>query len=269
MTINPASTSPEDVITEVRDVLHGLPACIAGSTVAAYIYDLPLGQAADVDVFAYTEYSLVTGIEKLSHAGWSFNDRFERVWARWMNFGLHGWHTNSMKMVSPTGVETNLVYKKTGGNALSSLAAVLESFDFGLLGAGYDLSDMTQGSALRDMREYLFGTTEGPLPLMPNKREAWRSGFISQYNGLREAGRYAKYHQYGHDMSHVKDDLVLGYGKISSYLRDRGDVDKVLLADIYDAIRLYIEDDNIDKLADAGKKIPQLDQLDLILEELE
>ena len=104
---------------------------------------------------------------------------------------------------------------------------------------------------------------------MPNKRDNWRSGFISQYNGLREAGRYAKYHTYGYDMSLVRDDLLEGYFNAVAYLSQRDNPDKQLLAQIYEAIALAIEDENITELVEFGKKIPQLDSLDQIMEALE
>ena len=111
---------------------------------------------------------------------------------------------------------------------------------------------------------------------MPNKRMDWRNGFISQYNGVREVGRYAKYVQYGHDLSLVKDDLVTGYWSAATYLKDRAgraitgqDQDKALLAAIYETIAKMIEADQIDECAEAGKKILVLDQLDQIMEALE
>ena len=258
---------PGVVIEDVLKNLATLPACVAGSVVASDLYDLPLMDTSDVDVFCYTEQALINGISRLLASGYTLDERHDRVWGRWLKYGLRGWHTNSLKLHSPQGIETNLVYKLVGGVPMNSLASVLESFDFGLLASGYDLSD----GAWRDMRSFLFPTYDltGPLPLMPNKREAWRNGFISQYNGLREAGRYAKYTRYGHDLSLVKDDLVTGYWQISSYLRDRGDQDKLTLAQIYETIALKIEEDAIDELAEASKEILTLDSLDQILEVLE
>lgn len=104
---------------------------------------------------------------------------------------------------------------------------------------------------------------------MPGKRNAWRSGFISQYNGLREAGRYAKYHTYGYDLSSVSADLVQGYRMVSAYHRTSFDDDKQLLADIYDALASKIEADEIDELAESYKTLDFKDSLELILEALE
>jgi hypothetical protein len=195
------------------------------------------------------------------------DDRFSRVWERWLRYGMRGWHTNSMRLESLDGVETNVVYKITDSHPTTSLAQVLESFDFGLLGMGYDVETGTY----RDLRPYLFPGYDinGPLPLMPNKRENWRSGFISQYNGLREAGRYAKYHGYGYDLSAVKDDLITGYHMVSAYHRTSFDKDKHLLADIYDKLAELISLDDIDELAERYKTLDFKDSLELILESLE
>ena len=104
---------------------------------------------------------------------------------------------------------------------------------------------------------------------MPNKQNDWANGFISQYNGLRESGRYAKYVNYGYDMSIIKDDMLTGYALIARFMRDRGDPEKIQLAEIYERIAELIADDDIDQLMKAGSLIPTLDQLDQILEALE
>jgi len=104
---------------------------------------------------------------------------------------------------------------------------------------------------------------------MPAKRDNWLGGFISQYNGLREAGRYAKYHGYGYDMSAVRDDLVHGYRMAWSYHSSSFDDDKKLLGDIYGRIAVLLEDDAIDELTESYKQLDFKDPLDQILEALE
>ena len=239
---------------------------IAGSCVAAQAHGLPDGYS-DLDVFVPTEQVLVSTIQTLLNNGYVMDDRFSRVWERWLRYGFKGWHTNSMKMENLNGLEVNVVYKITDGHPTTSLAQVLESFDFGLLGMGYDMETGTY----RDMRPYLFPgyDIEGPLPLMPGKRAAWRSGFISQYNGLREAGRYAKYHQYGYDLSSVSADLVTGYHMVAAYHRQSFDDDKQLLAQIYETLALTIEAGDIDELAESYRNLDFKDSLELILEALE
>jgi hypothetical protein len=253
-------------VQEVRRLLKGEPVFLAGSLVAAQTYRLP-DAWSDVDLFCPTHTELVIVGQRLIDAGFKLPDRMERTWERWKRYGFKGWHTNSLKLMSPQHVEFNLVFKTLGGHPTNSLAQVIESFDFGLLATGWDLESDT----FRDMRSYLFPgmDPDGPLPMMPNKREAWRNGFISQYNGLRECGRYAKYHAYGYDLSMVKDDLVSGYWEGSSYLSTHFDVNKQMLGRIYETIAAHIEHDNITELVEASKQINYTDSLDQIMEALE
>lgn len=254
-------------IADVQALLTGEPVFLTGSLVAEVAYG-KTDSHHDVDIFTPTPEVLVAMIQKLIGHGYTFEERFERAWIRWLRYGFKKWHTNSMRLRSPAGVETNLVYKLTDGHPTTSLAQVLESFDFGLLGMGYDLE---RDNELHDLRPYLFPgmDPDGPLPMMPNKRANWRNGFISQYNGLREAGRYAKYHGYGYDMSLVKDDLITGYWAASLYMSTTFDADKQLLGKIYEAIAAHIEADNIDELELAYKKLDFNDALDAIMEALE
>ena len=263
------SLTTEAAIAVVAAPLTGLPACIAGSSVAALVYDKPLGENADIDVFCYTEEALIAAMTILrANLHFNLNERYDRVYGRWLKFGLKNWHTNSIKFDCIYGFQVNLVYKMTGSIPNNSLASVLESFDFGLLGTGFDLS---LDNKLRDLRPFLFPGYDlsGPLPLMPNKQEAWRNGFISQYNGLREAGRYAKYSLYGYDLSLIKPALLEGYELAIRYLRDRGDDEKLVLADIYEAIADKIHTDANEELLEANNLILTLDSLDMILDALE
>lgn len=254
------------LIADVRNLLAGEPVFLTGSLVAEEAYG-ETNAHHDVDLFCPTSQVLIALGQRLLCEGYRLDDRFERVWVRWLRYGFKTWHTNSLRLWSPAGVETNLVYKLTDGHPTTSLAQVIESFDFGLLAVGYDL-ELDQ---YRDMRGYLFPGMDpnGPLPMMPNKRMNWRNGFISQYNGLREAGRYAKYHGYGYDMSLVKDDLVTGYWEASAYLSGTFDDEKQQLAKIYEVIALKIEDDAIDELSEAYATLDFKDSLDSIMEALE
>jgi hypothetical protein len=254
------------IISDVRSLLQGQPVFLAGSLVAEETYG-KTDAHTDVDLFCPTNQVLISVGQQMLSAGYTLDSRFERVWARWLRYGFKTWHTNSLKLMSPSGVETNLVYKLTDGHPTTSLSQVIESFDFGLLATGYDLETDTY----RDLRSYLFPglDPQGPLPLMPNKRDNWRNGFISQYNGLRECGRYAKYHGYGYDMSAVKDDLVTGYFEAALYMSTHFDAEKQQLGKIYDAIGNHIQFDNIDQLTLAYKTLDFKDSLDSIMEALE
>lgn len=259
-------TTPDHALAGVQGLLRRTPVFVAGSCVAAQTYGKP-DAWSDLDVFVPTQQVLISTVQTLLNHGYTLDDRFERVWHRWLKYGLKGWHTNSMRLHSVDDVETNVVYKLVDGHPTTSLAQVLESFDFGLLATGYDL----ETDQFRDMRDYLFPGLNpvGPLPMMPSKRDNWINGFISQYNGLREAGRYAKYHAYGYDMSAVRSDLLTGYRMAADYMLDHYKEDKRTLGEIYVKIAERIEADEIDDLAESYKVLDFSDPLDLILEALE
>lgn len=259
-----------DIISDVSSRLRGMPVFLAGSLVAEATYG-KTGSHSDVDIFCPTDHALISAGQRLLDQGYKLDDRFSRVWARWIRYGFKKWHTNSLRLHSPQGIETNLVYKLTDGHPTTSLSQVLESFDFGLLSTGYEMEDGSH----RDLRDYLFPTASrsdklsGRLPLMPNKRDNWRNGFISQYNGLREVGRYVKYHDYGYDMSLVKDDLVTGYWAASTYFSTSFEDEKKQLGQIYEVIATKMEDDDIDDLRAAAQQVDYKDSLDTIMEALE
>jgi hypothetical protein len=265
--------SADIVIADVRSRLAGEPVFLAGSLVAEQAYG-KTDAHSDVDIFCPTLNVTIAMTQKLLCQGFTLDDKFSRVWQRWLKFGTKGFHTNSMRMHDPGGVEWNLIYKLADGHPTTSLSQVLESFDFGLLGMGWDL----ESDRYMDLRPFLFedlfpqfGKADAfvPLPLMPNKRSAWRNGFISQYNGLREFGRYAKYHERGYDMSLVKDDLVTGYWAASLYFSTAFEEEKQKQGQIYEVIARHIESDNIDELLKATKLIDYKDSLDMIMEALE
>lgn len=261
--------SARDIIDAVRSLLTGEPVFLAGSLVAEDVYG-KTNAHDDVDLFVPTQTVLMSVVQFLICQGFTMNERMARTWFRWQRYGMKNWHTNSMKLMAPAnlgGFEVNVVYKLTEGHATTSLSQVVESFDFGLLATGWELETDT----FRDFRSALFPghVLTGPLPLMPNKRANWRAGFISQYNGLREAGRYVKYARYGYDLTLVKDDLVTGYYEAESFYSNSFKEDFKKLGKIYELIALKIEGDEFDDLAAAAKEIDYKDDLDVIMEALE
>lgn len=259
------TTPPSEAIKSVTGQLHGTPAFVAGSCVAADAHGL--SEFSDIDVFVPSQPVLFITIQRLLDQGYYLDERFDRVWYRWQRYGLKGWHTNSMRMYSMDDIETNVVYKLVDGHPTTSLAQVLESFDFGLLAMGVE----TETGVYRDLRNYLFPGLDpnGPLPMMPNKRDNWRQGFISRYNGLREGARLAKYHGYGYDMSAVIDDMLLGYRMAATYHMSSFDSEKQVLGQIYNTIVDRIENGTLEELAESYKSLDFNDPLDEIMEALE
>ena len=256
---------PSDAIAEFRSDLDGEPVNLAGSCVGADEYGL--SDFADIDGFVPTEQVLMTITQKLLDRGYTMDEKFDRVWYRWQRYGLKGWHTNSMKLVSRSDVEVNIIYKTVSGHPVRTLAQVLESFDFGLLAVGYDL----EHGVKRDLRSYLHPDVKpgNPLPLNPEVRSNWIQGFISQHRGLRQAGRYARYVDYGHDMSATKDDLITGYQAAALYHSNSFDEEKRFLTDIYSALSNRIENHEIDELLQFYKELDFKSPLDEIMEKLE
>jgi hypothetical protein len=262
----PALLSAADAIDEAAKNLEGQPVFLAGSAVAADEHGLPFGWS-DVDLFVPSQQVLISVVQSLLDRGYVMDDRFSRVWYRWLRYGMKGWHTNSMRLESLGGVETNVVYKLVDGHPTTSLSQVLESFDFGLLGMGYTLEDGT----FRDLRPYLFPgyDPKGPLPMMPARRDNWRQGFISTYNGLREGARFGKYSGYGYDLSLVRDDLMMGYQMAALYLENHVKSEKRELGRIYRVILDKLAAHEDDELIAAYKQIDFNDPLAEILEALE
>lgn len=252
-------------VAEVRQLLSSRPGILAGSAVAAEAHALPFAYS-DIDVFTPTMEACVSNVQVLLNHGATMDERFSRVWSRWLRYGVGRFHTNSMRVNTPSGIEINVVHKKVNGSPLTSASSVIESFDFGLLAAAYDLHTNT----FYDYRQALFPRHQpsDALPLMPNKRADWRQGFVSQYNGLRQMQRYVKYLGYGYDMAAVKDDLITGYREASLYWSNVHDADKRILGTIYSTIADYIEDDKVDEMKAAAKKVDYDDDLDAIMKAL-
>lgn len=259
--------TPATQIADVMQLLKGEPAVLVGSLVAAEAYGI--NNAHDLDLFCPSSEALHSIAQKLMDQGYTLDPKFKRTWARWREFSVGRWHTNSLRLHSPKGVETNLVFKKIGGHPLTHVSDVVNSFDFGLLAMGYDLRD----GAFEDHRAALFAGRGfdplGPLPMMPRKRDSWVQGFFSKYNGLREAGRYAKYHQYGYDMSAVKQDLVTGYYEAEAHWLSMFEQEDQDLGKIYGHIAQLIDTDSIDEMLEADKELDYNNPVAAILATLE
>ena len=261
-----------DSAAAVRHTLRctaGLPAFVAGSCVAAMVYDKPY-EYSDIDVFVPNPGVYFATVQRLLGQGYAFkNERFERMWDRHLMYGFNHWHTNSMQLDDPaTQLEVNVIYKRVDGHETTKLSQVLESFDFGLLAMGFNASD----GSFHDMRGYFFGGVDvrGPLPMLPYRQHTVGQGYMSQHTMLRTPGRYARYAQtYGYDLSLVKPTLVEGYAAYADYKLNRTKPDDIALGQIAQAIGSHIEQDQFDELVQFEKDLPTADGLDAIMESLE
>ena len=251
------------LVEAVLDIIHPTPVFIVGSAVAAEEAGLP-NAFDDIDVFCPSAESLMVAATRLQLEGYAPQDH--RVLLRWQRYGIGSFHTNSLKMKADHMPVVNLVFKKQGGHPLRSLTQVIESFDFGLLAQGYNAAD----KRYLDLRSSYFPDldTDGPLPLMPSKRADWSEGFIGKYDSMRQFGRYAKYHNYGYDMTAVKPDLLDCYTSLADYHRSKPTDEAAAAATIYSMIARHIEHDEFDMLAKASATLEYSSTFEQILESL-
>jgi hypothetical protein len=261
-------------IKELLTALGGAHGCIAGSAVAAQEYGL-INSYDDIDVFAYGNSSLISIANTLLERGFTFaSDNEAMKYDRWLAWDLNiGWRTNSVKLKGHLGshagedYEVNIVYKTFEKQPVKRLSLVLESFDFGHLASGYEL----RSGEWRDMRPYFFpGASDYlVLPLLPDRQDRWVNGLITQYTGIRQAGRAVKYMGYGYDLSQVTPMLITGYRIAAAHHADHFDPEKVVLGQIYDRLADHLEDGDHDKIREADALLPQWRDVDAILERLD
>lgn len=274
MTIAPG-TVRQDVnvpLKELLSILAGSHACIAGSAVAAQEYGL-VHSYDDIDVFAYGNSSLIAIANTLIERGFTFaSDNEAMKWDRWLAWDLNiGWRTNSVKLKGSVNTgedyEVNVVYKTFEKQPVKRLSLVLESFDFGHLATGYEL----RSGEWRDMRPYFFPGASNyiSLPLLPDRQDRWANGLITQYTGIRQAGRAVKYMGYGYDLSQVVPMLIDGYRIAAAHHANHFDPDKVTLGEIYSRLADHLEDGDHDKIREADALLPQWRDVDAILERLD
>lgn len=268
--MSPTGLPADAAVEQVLDDTEGLPLFLCGSSVAA-VMNLRPQAYTDVDLFTPNQGMYFAAVQHLLDSGYVIaDDRFTKMWNRHRLYGFNAWHTNSMKLVhSLNGLEVNVIYKRVDGHETTRLSQVLESFDFGLLGVGFE----TQTRRFHDMRTYFFGpgADDGrPLPMLPYRQDTVGQGFMSQHIMLRTPGRYARYaHTYGYDLSLVKPTLVDGYLSYARYKSDRSKPEDKILGDIASALARHIEDDEFAEMIQFEKTLPTADGLDDIMASLE
>lgn len=252
-----------EALDEVLSLLKGKPAFICGSAVTAETYNKPFAYS-DVDVFVPTPEVLVSTVEYLLNKGAQQDAKHRRIWEMWLSYGVGHWHTHSMKLLMPSHVEVNVISKKDSRKQLSTLSDVLESFDFGILGTGYDC----QLGIKQDLRSYLFPTLDinGPLPMLPTKSYRWKRGQFSKFNALREVERYVKYVDYGYDLSVVRLQLIEGYWQKANDQDISSNPEAPQLKQLFEAIAIKLEDNDLDELREASKAIDYKSELAVLLE---
>lgn len=258
----------QDAVTKVLDDVAALPLFLAGSAAAAVCTSRDYAYH-DVDLFSPSQGVYFSAVQQLLNRGYRLeSDRFTRMWQRHLRYGFNAWHTNSMRLIDETtGTEVNVIYKRVDGHETTQLSQVLESFDFGILGVGYE----TDTGVFRDLRQYLFpdATDLNVLPMMGYRADNVGQGLMSQHTMLRMPGRYARYSRYGYDLSLVQPTLVRGYLNYAAYKEDRTKPEDQTLAQIAKALAFNIESNMLDELLSFEKQLPMQDGLDDILASIE
>lgn len=241
----------------------GFNASFAGSVVSAQQYGKP-DSWGDVDIFAHNQFELVRMVEYSLCNDWEFaTDKDAKTWNRWMRFGMSNFRTNTIHLTNGEW-DMNLTYKTYEGSPVRSLAQVLETFDWGLLAMGYDL----RSSRFFDFRSVYFMDMDWDrLPMMDERMARWSAGLIVPYTGIRQAGRYHKYHHvYGYDLGAVKDVLVQGYEIAGAYhLDNQWDAEKQTLGQIFLRLGEAVAADDWATLAEADNSLPVHRDLDEFL----
>lgn len=268
--MNTTGISALDAVNLVVGQTRGLRCYLTGSAASAAGKELDGIKGfelcySDVDLFIGSENEWVRSIQFLIDHGYTFGDRMEMLWTRILHYGTHGWHTNSMKLENPQGLEINLIYKTISRHPTASLSQVLETFDFGLLSLGWE----TEAGTFRDARSYQFPDLDpnGPLPLLPWRGESTRQGHFREHQGLRTFGRAQRYfNEYGYDGSAVIPDLVTGYQNAADYYTNRMEPEKIQLGEMYRQIGFLLEDRDWTKLKEAADLLPRMNTLDEVYE---
>ncbi len=245
-----------ELLEQTFDLFQGQAASIVGSLVSAELYNIDT--FSDVDVFFDSSTALHYGIAHAQAAGYELDSFSKRKMTMTHRWGGKRFHVETYRLTNAANVELNLTYKMMGGEPVRGLAAVLLTFDFGFLLAGYDcLADTFEDSFL-DLRQGFFPkeyATNGPYPMAPDKRRVWERAEFGQNNAIRQAQRTAKYALRGYDMSAVVPSLVTGYALAAQDQLARETPKGEALADVYLAIKERLEDEEWTEILEACEQL--------------
>lgn len=251
-----------EAVAHVRKSLRGRPGFLVGSAVAADVYGKH-DAYTDVDVFVPSTNALASTVQFMLDHGCVMNEQELRKWNRWQTIGPGDWHTSSIRLETLAGVEVNVVYKTVGKAPLTSLHAVLGSFDFGYVAMGYDLKTGT----FHDGRTFWFGEQcdMHRLGLLPDRHLQWETGSIGRYTGVRQAQRWAKFALRGYDMSLSSPVLVQGYRTTATYYLSKDDPEYREYAPLYLALADLIEVGGAQEIEDAFKGLQPHDTVNSLM----
>jgi hypothetical protein len=268
--------SPADVRNDTLRRAQGHTASLVGSLVLADWYyrehgSLPVTDVPvfnDVDLFVPSQGELFALTQDLLSQGFYMDDRNDRVWYRWRNYGLGKWQTNSIKLFSMENIEYNIVYKLVNGHPLQTPVQVVESFDFGGLAMAWSV----QHQSFHDFRPALFPLEPdlNNCPMFDTKRMNWRQGFMSWHEGMNQPHRFVRYFDRKLiSLENVRDDLVTGFEASALYHLDKDAEDMQMKGQFYQRMVFLLENRLHDEIRDFyAQNWKSSDPLDQIMEAL-
>lgn len=268
--------SPADVRNDTLRRAQGHTASLVGSLVLADWYyrehgSLPVTDVPvfnDVDLFVPSQGELFALTQDLLSQGFYMDDRNDRVWYRWRNYGLGKWQTNSIKLFSMENIEYNIVYKLVNGHPLQTPVQVVESFDFGGLAMAWSV----QHQSFHDFRPALFPLEPdlNNCPMFDTKRMNWRQGFMSWHEGMNQPHRFVRYFDRKLiGLENVRDDLVTGFEASALYHLDKDAEDMQMKGQFYQRMAFLLKNRLHDEIRDFyAQNWKSSDPLDQIMEAL-
>ena len=270
------SPTPADIRADAMRRAQGHSASLVGSLVLADWYyrehgDLPAVDVPvfnDVDYFVPSQGELFSLTQDLLAQGFYMDERNDRVWYRWRNYGVGKWQTNSIKLWSLDDIEHNVIFKLINGHPLQTEAQVIESFDFGGLAMAWNVEFGT----FHDFRSALFPDQPNlnRLPMFTKKRSNWRRGFMSWHEGMNQPNRFVRYDDRKLiDLSLVRDDLVTGFEASALYHLDKDDESMRMRGEFYQRMAFLLGHGLHDEIRDFyAQNWRSSDPLDMIMEAL-
>lgn len=269
-------STPDIIRNDALRRARGHSATLAGSLVLADWYyrehqclpDVEVPVFNDVDFFVPSQGELFSLTQDLLSQGFYMDERNDRVWYRWRNYGLGKWQTNSIKLYSLDDIEYNVIYKLINGHPLQTQAQVIESFDFGGLAMAWNVLH----ERFHDFRFALFPNEAdiNCLPMFETKRLNWRQGFMSWHEGMNQPHRFVRYDDRQlMDLSKIRDDLVTGFEASALYHMDKDDETMQMRGQFYQRMAYLLKAELHDEIREFyAQNWHSSDPLDQIMEAL-
>ena len=245
--------------------LGGTYATMTGGAIAALLADERhpgkyTYAYSDVDFFHPSSDALSANIQlMLDQGAVPLNEDESRKLRRWKRYGMGDWDTNSIKLETNDGHEFNLVFKLLDHKPLRTAIEQVGSFDFSHLGGSYNM----ETGAFHDLTNYYWpGMSKDEIHMFPDREEQWLIGSIGKHQGLRQAGRYAKWQSRGFNLQQFcQKPLVEGYRIVGAHYLGKEDDELQTYGEVYMDLAQLIEVDDIDAILHAYEHLNPYSQV--------